>query len=515
MSYQKKCPPGCGQHHTNAFVILNGIPYLVAEYMDIKSYQAVDTSMVRSEIQIDQSECMQTIVDISIDDIGRKASNGSLNVIGNVTKTKSLINILKNNKPTDGILPVLKRGICVKINYQIENARTGQVLRTNVESFPIYDRSYFVAINGNNVNDNAIVVNFSNSAVSTVNQFTNGRDPLTFRITSINLYYDRVKGNKYNTRVQSLITDPNMMMEFYGSDADMYKYHKEYQSQHIMSSQCSGQYFNGTPTSWQSTNRFYHFDLAKKDIVIHDEEVYNTRTTNLVVPAGTVRVDRAFMVNPGCRIVFKLSIWKNDLVIVDDCTDIAKVLNGNSYPYFYDENTPRPHRCTSEPSCYQHNCFYNKPTCPAGSDIDYMQNDAINKLSAKIERITALLNNLNEGGEVPDDYEIDPLPESPDSVVDEPPCMPENPCCNPFNPCPPIPPHQHHPHGKEAVIRRLADKLNTLTAELNEMNETWVCNREFNPYTDDQIISIVQDAADEVFDDDGDPDPVAPGPDEP
>ena len=59
-------------HRTNGFIDLNGIPYLIGEYIDRTRFQMVDRGMIQDGIYIDTHEPMRAIVDVRIDDIGKK-----------------------------------------------------------------------------------------------------------------------------------------------------------------------------------------------------------------------------------------------------------------------------------------------------------------------------------------------------------------------------------------------------------------------------------------------------------
>jgi len=322
----------CDQNsvHTNAYLNLNGIPYLVAEYLDQRSFQQIDSSIIKSEIFIDQSECMRTIVDISIDDIGKRASDGGLNIIGNMTKQNDLITLIKNNYDMlEHQLPVFRKGIMLRVNYQLENKRTGQVLRSAIETIRIPERNYFMAINQSDINDNAIVVNFCNSMVSTIDQFTHGTEPMMLRITSIQMFYECVKNDPKTPRVkQSMIYDPKMVEYFYGCESDIYNYHQQVQTRHSFDESFQRSF---CPPTWTFFNRFYHYDEENKDMILHLEEINHKGTKTLAMACGTIHVNRTFLINPGHRIIFKFSIWKNDIIVVNDSSYIAEALKS---PYY-------------------------------------------------------------------------------------------------------------------------------------------------------------------------------------
>jgi len=87
-------------NHVNAFVDMNGVPYLVAEYLDTNNFQQIDRSLIKSEVFVDQSEAMRAVVDISIDDIGKRASDGLPAIVGNNTKQKNLLKMISDNSLT-------------------------------------------------------------------------------------------------------------------------------------------------------------------------------------------------------------------------------------------------------------------------------------------------------------------------------------------------------------------------------------------------------------------------------
>ena len=478
------------QNHTNTFITLNGIPYLVAEYMDNRALLPIDAANVKSEINIDQSNCMQTIIDISIDDIGHK-STGALNIIGNKTKLDSLHTIIRNRTDMlDNQLPVLRRGIVLQVNYQLENQRTGQVIRSMVENLRIYDRSFFIAVNRDDINDNGIVVNFSNSMVSTVNNFTNGLDPMILRITSIQMFYERVKRSSMAPRVpKSLITDPELAQYFYGYDANLYKYHQRMQSQHIMSSGTGNEILDsGIPGSWGIFDRFYHFDTESKDIVIHDQEVYDQRTPLIKVPCGSVVVGRSFVVNPGTRLVFKICIWKNDLIAVNDCNGIADLLRAPISSY---QPKPQPPRfcCPMQIQAQE-----NTPT-----NTDYEQNAAINEIAASLSDLINTVNSLCDSDNGGSDHTIPALPERPmnppypdsESESNCPGCVP-----------PPIPFPIPQP-DRRFIIGKLAKKVKELQDAIQALEQN-----DLQSFPIDLIKELVQqaaDATDGIDDDNSDP----------
>ena len=383
--------------HVNAFIDLNGIPYLLAEYLDRNSFQQVDRSYIKSEVNVDQHDAMRAVVDISIDDIGKRASDGLPAIVGNNSKQRKLLKLLSINRNNlDGQLGTLKRGIVVRVNYQLENYRTRQVIRSMTEDFRINDRNYFLDINPRNVDDNAIITNFCNTMVSTINEFTHGRDPMMMRVTSVQLFYEMVQHNHRMPRLkQSWTGDPHYPVD-YGVDGTYYYHHKKMQNHHHMPGCDDYGYGNEhvsmiSPNKWTSFNRFYHFDNSCSDIVLHFQEVYDNMTKIALLPCGTVHVNRTFMINPGHRIIFKFCIWKNDLTVVTDTTQIAQYLRvplDNGYHPMRPDNN---HNCDCD-----HDEDYDKilDLLEEGHKMDHEQNKIISDLNSTVSELSEMVNNL-------------------------------------------------------------------------------------------------------------------------
>jgi hypothetical protein len=112
----------------------------------------------------------------------------------------------------------------------------------------------------------------------------------------------------------------------------VYDYHMKMQSHQIIASaeSTSGNGYtdksNAIIPPWSAFNRFYHFSDDASDIILHDQEIYDPMNNAVLIPCGNVRINRTFIINPGHRIIFKFSIWKNDLTIVNDTSDVAQAL---------------------------------------------------------------------------------------------------------------------------------------------------------------------------------------------
>lgn len=324
--------------HCNTFIDLNGVPYLLAEYSDRNSLQQVDRSTIKSGIYIDQSDAMRAVIDINVDDIGKR-TDGLPSIVGNITKQKKLLEMVKNYaEQFDHHFKVLKRGIVMRVNYQLENSVTGQTIRSMSEDIRIPDRYYFLDINPRNIDDNAVIINFSDTAVSSVTEFTHGRDRMSLRITNIQMFYECLKDTPIIPRIKDSLTSGGLNSRpQYDNDMDYYRYHEHMQNHHVIGTpgcdhRCDDVIGESLP-SWPMFNRFYHFEKDAKDIILHSQEICDPLVETVRIPCGTITVNRLFSVNPGHRLIFKFSIWKNDLTIVNDTSNLARALKAPYYDY--------------------------------------------------------------------------------------------------------------------------------------------------------------------------------------
>lgn len=295
--------------HSAAIIDVNGLPYLLGEYLDKNTFQMINRSNIRSEVIIDKTEHMMPAFNISIDDIGR-ASDGCPSVIGNATKWKYMLKTLSDYSSLYGNeLGVLKPELVVRVNYQIENHRTGHVIKTMTEDFRIRERNYFIDINPNDINDNAIITNFHTCTMSSIGQFTHGMDRMQFRITNIQLYYELVRARKDGI-----------------GPFKMCNRHEPPKMDHCM--EMTHRYVNNNliPEQWATYNHFYHYDRETADIRLHTQEINDHRYEVIPIPIGKIGINRAITVNPGSRIVFRFNIWRNDLVVVSSGYEVAKAL---------------------------------------------------------------------------------------------------------------------------------------------------------------------------------------------
>lgn len=422
--------------HTNAFIDLNGIPYFLAEYLDKRTFQQLDRSFVKSGISIDQTEAMRAVVDINIDDIGRRCSDGLLAVRGNNTKQKELLQMIETCRDQfDNQLPTLRSGIALRINYQLESLTTGSVIRSLSEDFKIQDRQYYLDINPRNVDDNAIVVNFAGTIVSTVGEYSRVRDSLLVRITNIQMLYECCKNlPRVPVAKSSLMSNEfdRLPIEPCPADPNYYYYHQQMQHRHQIGTPADCGYGHEDvsaicPPGWNAFNRFYHFDNHGSDMIIHTQEINDPTLRTALIPCGTVAVNRTFRVNPAHRIIFRFSIWKNDVTVVNDTTPIAAALKIQrlGWDEYCDCDHDDNHECE-----YGHHHHHHHECTPdydrliemicQSREIDRKQTIAINSLIHKVEELQDIISKPDKptDPEEPTDPKDPTNPEDPTKPTD-------------------------------------------------------------------------------------------------
>lgn len=377
--------------HSNVYLNLNGIPYLVNQYLDRRTFQQIDSSLIKTGLTF-SNDNNRTMIDISFNDIGYRNPEKGLNLIGNKTKMKDLITSIRNHFNTlDHQLPLVSEGISVVIHYQIENQRTGEVLSSSQEKIRINRTNTFMMVNQNDLEDNAIITNFTDSVVKTVTEFTHGNESMIIRITNLYLFYEYIKPFPAKPAV-SEIHIPNFkdLEYFYGCESEIYRLHHQLQSRRFLNAGNADEN-SVVPPQWSFFNRFYHYDEEIKSMVLHNEEIYDKRNMLVSIPAGILSINRTFEVVRGHRLVFKISIWKNDIIVATDSSEIADALK---IPRNYKPN--------------------KKQLTPA----DYEQNIAINQIAQAVQDVTKLIKKLHpETSDNPPS--ITPLPEKPEKTSEE------------------------------------------------------------------------------------------------
>ena len=475
--------------HINALVNINGMPYLLGEYLDDRCWQQLNEYDVVNDITVDTSEAMRAIIDISLKDIPTN-QDGSMYLIGN----SALANILygKINKYYNnycGKLDTIRNTLKIKVNYQLENAHTGQIIRSTVEEFRLNQRNYFVKINVENTNDNPILSNFSNTIVSSITQFTHGRERMLLRITNIQLCYECVKPKPYGLRAGEMMRF-SRSLEFPildGTEDSIYEYHRRMQNSQLFPD--DGLHREGpdivdfNPPRWANTTAFYHFENRYNSLILHENEIYDRKIRVVEIPCGTINVNRSFYINPGHQLIFKFSIWKNDIAIINEPAKLAKALHIYNNEYTHDYPCDHEHNSHSHHHDQSSDLLYRM--LDDRRDMDNKQNDAINKLNNIIvNNIYPVLKKLND--EVSDDnlpnIETLPVNENDNNDHDD--------------------QHNHHsPHHHNK--KRIMELFNTVKSILIEIEQ--LKNKDGTTYQeidDETLQEIIDNAVDSTKPDD-------------
>lgn len=469
--------------HTNAFLQMHGVPYLLAEYCDRESIKQLDRSMIYTSVDVDTTEAMRAIVDISIDDIGKRASDGRPNLISNQKMQEDVLraihHIFRNAKKS---LPVIRGGLVVRINYRIENGRTGQTERSVYEDIRLPYRQYFVDTDPTDINQPAIVTNFSETQVSTINQFTHGTDPMTLRITSVQLCYEVMKAN--NLEPRGRIDKPLQRMEDlcpkpYCERYGIYEFHKDMQNSQYLGEPLYSHPDWILPYDWFGYNRLYHFDNDCRDIVLHMDDIYNKHAGTTLIECGRLMINRAFLINPGERIIFKLSVWKNDLALFNDTRPVAEALDYHPCPHPHPFE-PVPPYCPEYPKDP-----VMPPVAPvvAPKDaVDEIQDVEIKHLNDKFDALLRAIMDMN--------YPHPPHPHP------YPPCPPHP----PTPPVPPVPPCPPPPPGPRDKIKMILEIIKKMQGEIKDLQEEEESEPTLIPISDEQIEEILSNIPDEDLD---------------
>lgn len=400
----------CGSRD-NVFIDLNGIPYLVAEYVDKNKLFPVQSSELKNEVFVDERDrdALRTVISVNIADFPTRGSDLYPYIVGNNRKYENLLNMISclpdnYNHKLDVLLPQL----VVQINYQLENAKTGHLMRSMVDTYDLNDRNYAFYINPYDVTDNAILSNFTDTRVTGINHFTHGREPMQFRITNISLKYKVLDRDQYKCKPKTV--------------HDVHRYHRYNERDHILGEPRDRRYHYDEdimPPSWSMLSQFYHFEDDGHRIVLQEDEIHHPGVKYYEIPCGRIFVNRTFLINPGQRIIFKFCIWKNDITIVDDTIDVAAAIKApisncgpchkpmSQHPQYHIhpkpicvENTATDHRLIQE---FEKN---NRVNRYQSEQIDY-NNKRIDTLIDVVNTLIDTIKSNHEDNELPDKIEND------------------------------------------------------------------------------------------------------------
>ena len=296
----------CGQTpdgRINAFLDIRGYPYILNDYLEDVAFKQIDQSVISNNITITNTETNRSIVDISIDD--------TKPISGNRVKYAKLIETVFKNVRRDqqNILPVLQKVLVVHVNYQLENQRTGKILKSATERLAVKNRDYYLDINVHSISDNAmdscLITNFNDSMTTTVTEFLHGSETMICRITGIELFYPAVTHHHHHHK------HPHHNLKM--NDVKLYD--------HV----CHDYQYND----------LYHFENHGTDIHLHQEEIEDKAGDSLtLIPVGSVELDKSFIVNTARKITFRYSIWKADTIMVKNTKRIEEILGGAPYRKF-------------------------------------------------------------------------------------------------------------------------------------------------------------------------------------
>ena len=379
----------------NGFIDIKGKPYLLGYYLNSYRYQDLDSSVLSSGISLDTSVNNLAVININIDQTDHSELNEPL-LKGNAEKRDELEQMVMANREfiAHNRFSIIKKGLVARINYRLESQRSGRVIKTVTENLVIYDSGYYHYSEGAFAADPALVVNYSDSVISMINQYTHGVDPLVIRINTVHLFYEVVPGyvRKPKQRDSSMIT--------FGYP--------------VVAPACSSPRFNHR---LDGITRYYNFGSNNSDIFLNQSEIDSCKFTELV-PCGSFYINKAFTVVPNQRIVFKLSVWKNDLTVVSDTYRLANILG-----------------------IYAFDTFGKAQSGFANAVLDQFESQQISddRRDQIIQMLQAQINELRSQMEDPRYITSKPKRVPPDQTRDIPKCT-----CKCHHMPPPPPPIEHH-----------------------------------------------------------------------
>ena len=297
----------------NAFVLVGSKPYLLGYYLNNYRYTALDPSVLSNGIAIDTSVDGQALITINIDQT-KKAGDGTPLLTGNAEKREELEQAVMARREVlaHQRFPVIKKGLVVRINYRLENQRTGVPIKSVTEDFKVYDSGFNFFSEGVNAADPALVVNFSDSVIASVNQFTHGVDPVVLRVNTVHLYYEAITPNVPKPKPPRGVS----LMTF---------------GYPVLQPPCDCKHLEDP--RFKTINNLYRFGSDNSDIFLNQSEIDLCKRVELI-ECGAFYLNKAFVVSPVQRILFKVSVWKDDLVVVADTYRIANILGIYAFDTF-------------------------------------------------------------------------------------------------------------------------------------------------------------------------------------
>ena len=310
----------------NAFMNLNRWPYLLAEYLDDTTFRQVDRASIRNNVTLTGQDPHVTVVDISI--------NHSEPPVGNRTAYSQLLRTIHERRRNLPHFDVIRPGLVARIEYSLEDASTGRMLRTLFTMMHIPNRTYHLVINPRDLQNNAVISNFYDSSVANIHDSIPGVGRLIVRITGVRLFYQAVRrhGTSLNDpRRVERVRHPGTLRDD-RPDWNLFNHHSMNQFEQDL---CDCDEFNPRhnrrhhmthPPQWLEFNEFYHFHDRGRSVVLHESNIMDRNTPVYLIPCGRLNINRAFTITNTHRLFFKLSVWKNDVVVVENTAKIAQIL---------------------------------------------------------------------------------------------------------------------------------------------------------------------------------------------
>jgi hypothetical protein len=320
---------------------------LVGSYFDQSKLIPVDNAVIKSDINIVSKSGDATLFDIMLDLRGKTENNDR--------KYKYLLGAIAHHQDEmRKVLDVISEDLVVRIKYQIEEIRTGTVIKKTQETVRITERNFFQEnSNSHHIFETVILSTGRGMSFSTVNVNHHGARNLVLRITEVDVYAPFINIHKFPLPVASEgdvkfskdgkwdrkeyerfnAPESNILDKF-----DSFHDHRDFVPV----------YHGGVHTNHKHCPPgTFHFDSDMKD---HHDKFYEFNDDYSLIKLNQthIRFDDADLlhianiqfnsvlngVHFGEKLVFKVSFWDNSPIIVRDASDLAsalKVKKGDGY----------------------------------------------------------------------------------------------------------------------------------------------------------------------------------------
>jgi len=310
----------------NLFLNLNGIPYVGGEYIENVKFQTIDWSTIHNQLMIDNTGTQASVVDIVLDNAGDSP-------IGNREAYRKLLDSVARHAK-GGFIDVVRPTLVAVLDYQIESEKTGQLLKKAKVDIPLNHRGYYVNVSSGELGDNTFIVNSTDSITRTITERPYGNDRVIVRLTGINLHYvgllrpamDPGKGPKGSEDYPTFRPDDNARyphMDWHESAQPKHSFEPIPYTYNWSKDPHHDQL--RVPPNWWACNRYYHFEDRGSNLVLHLGDIKSLVATYRI-PVGKVAFNRVFSVGQGYKVLFRVSVWSNDAVIITNTAKIAQLM---------------------------------------------------------------------------------------------------------------------------------------------------------------------------------------------